>query len=327
MSSVIGSLRKLVLAPSLADVTFARRGFPSGTEAGRRLELIPQSVVCGFEWGIESPSQGDVERRLEFVDPVLRGFACEGVTMAFAVRDAMAAGRPERTRQLLRGPAAPHVFLAYIGVGFALARLPRPLWKRIVPQLDAVPEYADLHWLAVDGYAFDLAYFNPQQWVSAQRRPAPYRWAGDPDYFLRAADQGIGRALWFIHAAQPAEVTAAVRRFARDRQADLWSGVGLAATFAGGCPPEGLARLVAAAGPDSAGLGQGSVFAIKARHRSGHVPDFGAEALEALSGLDVAGAVRLADEAGERAVAAPGVPRYESWRHQVRVALPALARH
>ncbi|WP_410579379.1 DUF1702 family protein [Amycolatopsis sp. lyj-108] len=42
-------MRRLLFTPKLADVTFAGRGFPVGTPK-RRLEAIPQAVVCGFEW-------------------------------------------------------------------------------------------------------------------------------------------------------------------------------------------------------------------------------------------------------------------------------------
>src|SRR5690242_6783686 len=136
MSTVLGSLRRLVLTPSLADVTFARRGFPvtptpATSRAIERLEAIPQAVICGFEWGIDERDQWNVERRLELVEPELRGFAYEGATMAYTVRDAMAGGRGHRTRDLLAGPGRPHLFLTYIGIGFAMARLPRPLWKSV----------------------------------------------------------------------------------------------------------------------------------------------------------------------------------------------------
>ena len=142
MPTTLGSLRRLVLTPELADVTFARRGFPvTATDATRRLEAIPQSVVCGFEWGIDSRDQWEVERRLELVEPEMRGFAYEGATMAFTVRDAMTGGRGHLTRDLLRGPGQAHIFLTYIGIGFAMARLPRPLWRKVRPgsDRDAVP--------------------------------------------------------------------------------------------------------------------------------------------------------------------------------------------
>src|ERR1051326_4790969 len=105
MPTFFGSIRRLVFTPELTDVTFAARRFPGAESAApavtQRLELIPQTVICGFEWGIDARDLWEAERRLAAVDPELRGFACEGVTMAFTILDAM--GRGHRTRDLLRG--------------------------------------------------------------------------------------------------------------------------------------------------------------------------------------------------------------------------------
>ncbi|SDH49492.1 Protein of unknown function [Actinokineospora alba] len=320
MPSFLGSLRQYALAPKLSAVTFAERGFPgAGVPATERLEAIPQAVVCGFEWGIAGRDLWDVERRLELVEPEQRGFAYEGAAMAFAIRDAMAGGSGKRTRELLLGPGAPHVLLTYIGIGFAMARLPRPLWRKIIPDLTGSPYYPTMSWLAVDGYGFDLAYFHTSRYVDEQRVPPTYPWEGSPEYFPRAVDQGIGRALWFINGADPAAVAAAVDRFAEERRADLWSGVGLAATFAGGCSAEGLARLRELAGEHRPQLGVGVVFAIKAREFAGHVPEHSALAAEHLAGVSVADAVAIAD----RTESEPGdtgdtVPLYEQWRSRIR---------
>ncbi|MEE1784538.1 DUF1702 family protein [Streptomyces sp. SP17BM10] len=319
MPTVLGTLRRLVLAPSPAEVTFARRGFPvAASPVTRRLEAVPQAVVCGFEWGIEAEGPGEVEDRLRLVDAEQRGFAFEGATMAFTVLDAM--GRGHRTRDLLTGAGQPHVFLAYIGIGFAMARLPRRLWPKVLPDLSGTPYHPTMSWLAVDGYGFDLAYFHTRRWVDEQRVPSPYPWQGAPGYFPRAVDQGIGRALWFIHGAQHRQVAAAVRRFAPHRQADLWSGVGLAATFAGGCGGEQLAELGEEAGEHRAELAQGSVFASKARAYAGFVPEHGEEASLALTGLSVADAAALGDECAVFADAASPAdpPAYEAWRANVR---------
>ena len=225
MPTALGSVRRFVMTPKLIDVTFAKRGFPAvASAATRRLEAIPQAVICGFEWGIDARDQWEVERRLDLVDREQRGFAYEGATMAFTILDAT--GRGHRTRDLLRGPGRPHIFLAYIGMGFAMARLPRPVWKKVLPDLSGDPYYPVMSWLAVDGYGFDRAYFDTRRWVDAQRVPKAYPWAGSPGYFPRAVDQGIGRALWFICGGSAPEVAAAAGRFASHRQADLWSGIG-----------------------------------------------------------------------------------------------------
>ncbi|HEV7648543.1 MAG TPA: DUF1702 family protein [Actinophytocola sp.] len=330
MPSFLGSLRQFVLAPKLSAVTFAERGFPgAGSPAAGRLEAIPQAVVCGFEWGIAGRDLWDVERRLELVEAEQRGFAYEGAAMAFAVRDTMAGGSGKRTRELLTGPGAPHVLLTYIGIGFAMARLPRPLWRGIVPDLTGSPYYPAMTWLAVDGYGFDLAYFHTRRYVDEQRVPTTYPWEGSPEYFPRAVDQGIGRALWFIHGADAAAVAAAVGRFPAARRPDLWSGVGLAATFAGGSPAGGLAALRAAAGDQWAELALGVVFAIKARDLAGHVPAHSALAARVLAGLPVPGAVAIADrteaEPAGPAPAGADVPLYEIWRTRIRAQLTAFS--
>ncbi|BCB89751.1 DUF1702 family protein [Phytohabitans suffuscus] len=315
MPTVLGSVRRLALTPQLTDVTFAKRGFPGAASPGaQRLEAVPQAVICGFEWGIDARDQWEVERRLELVDAEMRGFAYEGVTMAFTVLDAM--GRGHRTRDLLLGPGRPHIFLAYIGMGFAMARLPRKLWAKAIPDLSGDPYYPTMSWLAVDGYGFDRAYFETRRWVDAQKVPKPFAWEGSPDYFLRAVDQGIGRALWFICGGRAPDVAAAVRRFASHRRPDLWSGVGLAATFAGGSDTDGLDALRRAAGDDRAQLALGVVFAVKARSYAGLVPDFTTTACQALAGLSVDKAVALADAT---AVRSPGSePAYELWRQRIR---------
>ncbi|MCI0383202.1 DUF1702 family protein [Streptomyces sp. CNQ085] len=318
MASVLGAMRRLVMAPSLGEVSFAGRGFPvEATERTRQLEAVPQAVVCGFEWGIGDRDLADTERRLSMVEPGVRGFAYEGATMACVIRDAMGPGG-HRTRDLMRGGGRPHVFLNYIGIGFAMARLPRPLWRKAVPALTGPEYYPAMSWLAVDGYGFDRAYFDTSRWVDAQWTPRAYPWEGDRGYFPRAVDQGIGRALWFIHGGHADRVRAAVSAFADRRRADLWSGVALAATYAGGSTSASLAALRDAAGEARGHVGQGAVFAAKARHHAGHVPEHTHTATRVFADLDVEAAARLADDCAAPRSGAGGIPEYELWRRHVR---------
>ena len=315
MPTIIGSLRGLVLAPSLEEVSFTGRGFAvTPTAATDRLEAVPQAVVCGFEWAIAAHDLTDLNRRLRLVEEEQRGFAYEGATMAYTILDTI---RGNRTRELLDGAGEKHILLAYIGIGFAMARLPRPLWKKVLPDLRS-RYHPTMSWLAVDGYGFDRAYFDTERWVDRQEIPIPYPWQGSPAYFLRAVDQGIGRALWFISGADPDKVIAAVNRFAASRQADLWSGVGLAATFAGGCPPEGLAQVRKAAGAYWAELALGAVFAVKARTYAGFVPEHTVLANEQLTSLSIEGASALADRTEVDAYGSGPMPQYEIWRRRIR---------
>ncbi|WET83228.1 DUF1702 family protein [Amycolatopsis sp. QT-25] len=316
MATVSGSLRRLVLAPSLASVGFSGRGFAiEMNEATRRMEAVPQSVVCGFEWGIETRGLDELERRLELIEPDLRGFAYEGAAMALTVLDATAGGT--RTRDLLSGRGSRHLLLAYIGVGFAMARLPRMLWRKVLPDLEASIFHPTMCWLAVDGYGFDLAYFGKRRWIDRQEVPKPYPWQGAPEYFLRAVDQGIGRALWFVHGGRPANVSPAVGAFAAHRRADLWAGVGLAAAFAGGCATDELAALALAAGEYRADLSVGCVFAVRARALAGHTPPHTEAAARALTGAGLDELVEIADTTAVGEGTADE-PAYERWRQRIK---------
>lgn len=319
MGTLFGSALRLMLTPSLADVTFARRRFPGEpTAVTDQLERVPQSVICGFEWGIDSGSVQEMERRLDMMEPELRGYGYEGATMACTVRDSLAG---HRTRDLLRGPGQPHLFVAFIGIGFAMARLPRPLWKKVVPDLAGTPYFPTISWLAVDGYAFDRAYFDTRRWVDEQHLPPAYPWAGHPEYFPRAVDQGIGRALWFIHGARVPDVTGAVLRFPPQRQADLWSGVGLAAAFAGGSDHGGLTTLREAAQTHGIELGLGAVLAAMARNYAGFVPGHTVAATAALSGCTIDEAVAIADRSSAVGEVTGPVTSYEVWRQRIRAQL------
>ena len=284
---VAGKLLTSIVSPPLVSTTFEARGFPGRTAPARaRLEAIPRTVVCGFEWSLEDTTLVDLASRLEVVREDLRGFAFEGAAMGLALKDATMPVRqgPRRVTELLAGPARDHVLLSMIGVGFAMNHVPRRLWSRMTPDLSGHPYFPAADWLAVDGYGFDLAYFRTPVFVDQQVRPRPYAFRADPAYFLRAVDQGIGRALWFICGARPSHVAAAVGRFAPDRRSDLWSGVGLAATYAGPADPDDLRALVRGAGHHVDHVRQGAAFAARARVDSGHLPESSDCAATVLSG-------------------------------------------
>lgn len=316
--SFTGALR-LAVAPSIDAVTASHLRFPGpGLPARPVLDQIPQAVVVGFESALESPAAPAVAARVGLMEPELRGFGFEGAVMATTILDATAGG--SRTRELIEGPARPHYLLAYIGVGFALARLPRRLWHRALPDLDLGGYHPTLSWLAVDGYGFDLAYFHRHRWIGTGVRPRPWPFLGAPEYFTRAVDQGMGRAVWFIDGARPVHAAATVDTFAPARRADVWSGIGLAATFAGPTTDVDYGSLADLAGPHASDVRLGAALAALARHGSGTVPDHTEAASRALTGLAPA---RLAELVDGCAVLEDdgGTPAYERWRLAIKRAL------
>lgn len=315
---MLGRMGRLALsgvaAPDIDAVTPAARFEQVAGTTARRLGQIPQTVVLGFEQLMASRRIDQIHTRLALVTPEHRGFAYEGATMAATILDVMIPGRTNRAAAVMTGPGSKHLLLNYIGIGFALAKLPRRAWRNVLPDLPVSAFHPVLSWLVVDGYGFDLAYFRPDRYVTAQHRPDPYPWLDDTTgYFGRAVDQGIGRALWFIAGGEAARAETLVHRFAPERRADLWSGVGLAATFAGG---DDVASLPGRARGHARELAVGSVFAARARAAAGCVPEHSERAVPALAGLDLGAAVDLAD--GFTGHGDASAPAYEHWRRHIR---------
>lgn len=296
------------------EATFARRGFlVSDARACSHLERCAQSFLTGYRTALAEDHAQSLRARLDrHVIEEFRGFAYEGAAMALALTDHLVRRR-DRFRRFLDGPGEHHAYMIHVGAGWALARLPwlrrRP--ARLVTRLDPL-----LGWLAIDGYGFHEGFFHAHRAIARQRRPA--RLLG---YAQRAFDQGLGRSLWFVSGADVASLASTIAAFAADRHADLWSGAGLAASYAGGVERESLERLRAAAGEFLPHAAQGAAFAAKARLRAGNPVPHTEHACEVLCGLSLADAAAVTDAMLARLPDATAEPGYEIWRRRVRHAL------
>lgn len=291
------------------ETDFDVRGFAPAPPAVRQaLELHGRSFTAGFNAAVVTAEAKELARRLEDVAEAERGFAFEGAAMALALLDLVLPGRRRRLGRLLDGPGAAHVYMLHVGAGWALARLRRRPWAGL--RLDPL-----LRWLALDGYGFHEAFFHPQRVVRRGLRPRRLSTAQQ-----RVFDQGVGRALWFVDAADPERIARTIGSLEPARHADLWSGVGLAATYAGAIDTEGLGRLAAATGPYRLHAAQGAAFAAGARLRAGNLVPHVELACELLCGLDARAAAGVTDSA-LRAVRGGKAEDYERWRAEIRVRL------
>lgn len=304
-------LRRRALTPNVSETRLDVRGFHVKNEATRELlETVGATFLTGYGYAAEADSGADAKRRLEEVPTRFRGFAYEGAAMGFAVRDGLRLGSRRLVAELLTGRGAEHVHLVYVGVGWAMARLPRPRWGRLV-----APDPL-LRWLVLDGYGFHQAYFHTRRYVYGQYRRPGFPWPveGPAEYADRVIDQGIGRAIWFVGGADVQRVTALIDAFPQQRRADLYAGTGLAATYAGGVDEAELTRLREHAGRYRPDLAQGSAFAAAARVRAGLVVPHNEIATEVLCGLDPIQAAKVTDDALSRIRPAGPLPSFALWR-------------
>jgi hypothetical protein len=306
----------------LSAASVVRRGFhPKAPETVTLLETIGHSFLTGFGHAVGCRNVEEARSRLETVPLPFRGFGYEGAAMGYAILAGLVwSGRHLRT--FLAGPGHPHIYMAYVGIGWACARLPRWRWRRILPN-DQL-----LSWLVLDGYGFHQAYFHTRRYVHGQYQDRRNRWPypGSDRYAARAVDQGIGRALWFVEGADVDRVADRIAGFPAPRRSDLFGGAGLAATYAGGADETELRRFWKLAGEHRPQVAQASAFAAEARVRAGLVTEHTALATDVFCGMPPAAAA-AASRAVQAALpqpaalpAAGSAPVYEIWRER-------LARH
>jgi hypothetical protein len=265
------------------------------------------AFVTGCNLALEHGAPEIVEADLSVMEPGLRGFAFEGAAMGLALLDLLTPWRRDRISTFLRGAGDSHAYMVHVGVGWVWARMPFG-FRRRQKKLDPL-----LGWLAFDGWGFHEGFFHWPKYIAGQ--PSPGKLSG---YERRVFDQGLGRSFWFVNGGDTELIAQTISKFSAERQPDLWSGVGLAATYAGIVSETSLGELREKAGRFHPQLAQGAAFAAKARQRAGNLTDYTSLATKVLCGLPAENAARITDEALENLPADSDVPAYEIWRRRIQ---------
>jgi hypothetical protein len=319
MTSALRSLRRRIMTPADSQTKLSVRGFhEKDPESKELLETVGRMFLRGYAYAAECREPAEAEDKLEQLPDRFRGFAYEGAGMGFAVRDGLPAGRHDFVETFLRGRGGDHIYMVYVGVGWAMARLPRFRW----PLVDVTDPL--LRWLVLDGYGFHQAYFKTRKYVYQQYREAAFPWPSDgPRWYAdRCVDQGIGRAMWFVAGTDPERVADMIDAFPADRHGDLYSGAGLAATYAGGVTEQELLVFRERAGVHLGQVAQASAFAATARVESGTMAPHTDLAAKVLCGMPAQQAHAASDMLKPRPPYDTGdVPSYEVWRKLIAAQL------
>ena len=227
--------------------------------------------------------------------------------MGVVMLDGLMPWRRPRWAAFLKEVGDAHIYMLYVGAGWALARLPGSV-EQAIAHFDPL-----LRWLLLDGYGFHEGFFHPERTLRGE--PHPRRVRG---YAQRAFDQGVGRSMWFASGAQVQAIAEAIGRFSEERRGDLWSGVGLASAYAGRVEDGELKKLRELAGLFLPQLAQGAAFAAKARLRADNLTDYQERACGILCDLAANEAAALTDDA-LRALPSDGdLPAFEIWRQRIQ---------
>lgn len=301
-------MRRYFLGLKAEETSYVTRGFRGATEGLQtRLEQIGKAFLSGYHAALECDTQTEIGTALNSVELELRGFAFEGASMGLAIIDWLTPWHRNRIDEFLCGAGSAHAYMVHVGVGWVWARLPFN-FRRARRRLDPL-----LGWLAFDGWGFHEGFFHWPEYISGKLPPK--KLAG---YEMRAFDQGLGRSWWFVNGGNVELISHTIGNFPPTRQPDLWSGVGLAATYAGGVTDVILVKLCENAGRHSPHLAQGSAFAAKARQRASNLTAYTDIATRVLCGVSAEAAARLTDEAFENLPTDHDVPAYEIWRQRIQ---------
>lgn len=290
------------------------RGFHEKSPAAKELlERIGKTFLTGYAYAAEARTPSAAEERLEEIPTRFRGFAYEGAAMGFAVRDALPFGSGGLLSRFIAGRAQAHIYMVIVGVGWAMARLPRARWSKIAPT-DPL-----LRWLALDGYGFHQAYFRTRQYVHEQYREERFPWPAEgPRWHAeRVIDQGIGRAMWFVGGTDADLVATMIEKFPEHRRADLYAGAGLAATYAGGADEGELRAFWDRAGQYRPQVAQGASFAASARVLAGLVVPHNEVATGVFCGMATAEAAEVSDRTRPDGPVRGDHPAFEVWRQRI----------
>jgi len=274
----------------------------------QRLEKIGATFLEGYNAAVTRGVANELMLgELEQVDLELRGFAYEGAAMWLALLDRLTPWRPDRFPQFLHTKGDVHAYMMHVGVGWVWARLPFGT-RHARRQLDPV-----LAWLAYDGWGFHEGFFRWSKYIDGRRWPRQLI-----GYEKRSFDQGLGRSWWFLNGGNPDLILETIEHFPAERRGDLWSGIGLAAAYAGIVTQEVLCTLRNYAGEKWPCLAQGAVFAAKARQRARNSADHTELATNILCGLSTTEAARLCDTTLENLPENGSEPAFEIWRTRIQ---------
>lgn len=313
MIFTIGFLRRFLFGLPIEGMDKFWKEFPGPeTEARKLLRLSSNAFISGYNTALEVGLSHIILSELQAFDINLRGFAYEGVGMGLIMIDYTSFGKESKFQKFVdENPN--HTSLAHIGAGFAISVLNKDIEKSLAPMNPMQ------RWWAMDGYGFYNGIFKWKQ--SVQKQIVPKKVNG---YALRAFDRGLGRSIWFLFSADIKTIVNELQKFPESRRRDIWSGIGVASTYAGGVSEETLRNLKAAAGSYASYVSLGATQAANARYFANNIVEHNDLACSIHCGMSAESAAKLTIKVMEglnvnsKEKVFVEQPIYETYRENIR---------
>lgn len=308
-----GYLRAFVFGLPVDEARFAVRGFNVGSPARARLEQVGMNVVSYYNIAAAEGCGENLSEHLGFVSNELCGFAHEGAAMGLFAIDALAPFSRGHFDRFIAEQGKDHLYMSFIGAGLAIGAL-HLSYERALRRYRHFSRI-----LIMDGFGFFHAFFRTEPTVRGLRIPA--RVSANAACRERY-DAGVGRALWFVEGGDPERLAKTIAAFPPERRPQLWAGVGLACTYAGGVSREWISRLLELGAGHEVMLAMGALLACHARVRAGNSATHNDLAAQTLSGLSAAQLHAIAqdhlDAIDENAETTRGEDTWSAWLGGIR---------
>ena len=313
----VGFLRRFLFGLPITGMDKLWAGYGTETEARKQLRLSSTSFIEAYNTSLEADLGQKLFSILRTFDQSFRGFAYEGAGMGMAIIDYTSFSKRSRLLEFV-DQAPNYTILAHIGAGFAIAVLNRDLQGSLAPMNPLQ------RWWAIDGYGFYCGLFR---WEKVKKQWTPKKVKG---YGQRAFDRGLGRSIWFRLNDDIDAITELIKTFPQHRQADLWSGVGVASTYAGGVERTVLETIKANAGQYKSHVALGASLAAMTRYFSENIVEHNDLACSVYCGMTAENTAKLVINTVESLTIDPKEPVFatqpifETFRESVRSHLALL---
>jgi hypothetical protein len=260
--SLLKRLKGRLIGLSPKEASFSRRAFPGcGSNSREHLESVIRTFIEGYNLAVREADMSRLARRLDSsFSTAFVGFAYEGVGLYFGLVDLLIPRSESRLNLFTHSAGERHDFIASVGAGFAVARVPLGLRRLESYQKTLDPMTS---WCLADGYGFHEGFFHWQRYVDGrQAAPASLNLQN-----RRLFDAGVGRAMWWVYGADVSSIASAISRFDSERRHEMWAGIGTALAYAGGVTSDTAWRLLELAGSYQSDLLSGIPFAAHMREK------------------------------------------------------------
>lgn len=258
----------------------------------------------------------ELARRVGELEVRWRSVAAEGAAMGLAVLD-IVLGKKTRWSHFKQQTHQCYTPSLFLGRGMAIGL--------IKPRCQFCQDVQDnmFSWLTIDGMGFAQAFLHHLHKLGKNSGSLPLH---DCDIHTHQSifDQGVGRFLWFNHGHDLPALVSIVHKQEKHRQADLWSGIGVASTFLGAADKENIQYLQQEAGMFAADLAVGASIACRVRLADGSRMPHLNDIIETLCGVNAQECAELSEQMMDRlspyGVNINGVhfSNYHVWRMRMR---------